>query len=80
MQDHFVSENSSSKAARLLNSKDAHAARSSRGARLSDFQLTGLLGCDAAGRFNETFDSLLDVPERLEAGFDSRRGDVLQNI
>jgi hypothetical protein len=31
MQGGFIGENSSSKAARLLNSKDAHAARSSRG-------------------------------------------------
>src|SRR5712692_10672622 len=85
MRDGSISESRLSKAARLLNSNDAHAARSSRGTRLCDFQLigllvTGLFGCDAAGRFNEAFDSLLDVPERPEAGFDGRRGDILQNI
>src|SRR5450631_1419248 len=80
--------NSSSKAARLVDSNDAHAARVvvPRAAfRLPTnrmiWLLTGcLLGCDAAGRFNEALDSLLDVPERPEAGFDGRRGDILQNI
>src|ERR1700716_369919 len=85
MPDGFISENRSSKAARPIDSK-----RCARGAvvarrRFCDFQLTGLLvtgllGCDAAGRFDETFDSLLDVPERPKAGFNGHRGYILQNI
>jgi hypothetical protein len=82
----FISENSSLKAATAIrcegcvSSKDAHAAREPRNARLSGLRLTGSFGCDAAGRLAKTLEPLLDVSERLEAGFDGVGLDVLQNI
>src|ERR1700716_2285050 len=70
---------------RRLNSKcarDAVAADACdfRPTRLLAGLLARLLGCDAAGRFGKSLDALLDVLERFQAGFDRRRGDILQNI
>src|SRR5258708_18159788 len=39
-----------------------------------------LLGCDGGGRFGEALDSLLDVAERLQTGFNRAVRDFLQHI
>src|SRR6267143_5086138 len=76
-------------AARRLNSKCARDAVAAEAcdfrptrllARLLAGLLARLLGRDAAGRFGKSLDALLDVLERFQAGFDGRRGDILQNL
>ena len=44
------------------------------------FRVAGLLGRDIATRLGEALDPLLDVAERLEAGFDRVDRDISQHV
>src|ERR1700676_481528 len=62
---------------RATQMRDAHPAC----VNLVTWQLTRqLLGGDAAGRLAKSLDPLLDVSERLEAGFNRLGRDVLQHV
>jgi len=49
-------------------------------ARARAFRTTGLLGRDVAGRLGKALDPVLDFPKRLQAGFDRRRRNVVQQF